>query len=238
MENNIIISQPWGGLGDNLQFSTLPKIFSEMGFNVYISKNNSYRNPEIYDLVWKLNPYVKGEIDLPPNAGECRGYHMFDKNFIKNIELVHGIQHGNNKYPEIYYKPNIIKELSNTLLYDVTSITQNYSDDYVYNNFKNIFDMYPNIEKKKVIFKNIKNRDSPDFGTDVIVVNNIFEYCDMIASCKVFTCLMSGCSTLASALKRDNEYPKIHCFHHTTPDKFNYIYVFDNIDWHFEKIIN
>jgi hypothetical protein len=34
--SKIIISQPWGGLGDNLHFSTLPELFSKKGYEVYI----------------------------------------------------------------------------------------------------------------------------------------------------------------------------------------------------------
>ena len=59
----IIISQPWGGLGDNLQFSTLPELYDKLGYEVYVSNNNKVRNKEIYDLVWGENPYIKGVID-------------------------------------------------------------------------------------------------------------------------------------------------------------------------------
>jgi len=60
MSKKIIISQPWGGLGDNLHYSTLPELFSNKGYDVYISNNNKVRNSEIFDLVWKMNPYIKG----------------------------------------------------------------------------------------------------------------------------------------------------------------------------------
>ena len=46
-----ILYQPWGGLGDNLQFSTLPEMFSKLGYEVYISDKNAYRSVEIFDLV-------------------------------------------------------------------------------------------------------------------------------------------------------------------------------------------
>jgi len=58
MSKKIIISQPWGGLGDNLQYSTLPELFSKKGYDVYISNNNKVRNNEIFDLIWKMNPYI------------------------------------------------------------------------------------------------------------------------------------------------------------------------------------
>ena len=36
MPDPICISQPWGGLGDNLAFSTLPELYSKLGHDVYI----------------------------------------------------------------------------------------------------------------------------------------------------------------------------------------------------------
>jgi hypothetical protein len=42
MENEIIMHQPWGGLGDNLAFSTLPELYHSRGYKVYISNNNAH----------------------------------------------------------------------------------------------------------------------------------------------------------------------------------------------------
>ena len=54
----MIVSQPWGGLGDNLQFSTIPRLCYENGISFGLSLRNQHRNQEIHDLVWKPNPYV------------------------------------------------------------------------------------------------------------------------------------------------------------------------------------
>ena len=51
-----------GGLGDCLQFSTLPEQFSkQQGRDTYVLDESHFRNKEIYDLVWGCNPYIKGE---------------------------------------------------------------------------------------------------------------------------------------------------------------------------------
>lgn len=51
--DKIIIYQPWGGLGDNLQYSTLPELFNEKGIKCYIHVDNSTRNDnEVYDIIW------------------------------------------------------------------------------------------------------------------------------------------------------------------------------------------
>ena len=67
----VYFGQPWGGLGDNLQFTTLPKLFSEKGVDFFISQYNTYRNPEIYEFCWAKNPYVKGIVSNVANVGAC-----------------------------------------------------------------------------------------------------------------------------------------------------------------------
>ena len=43
-----ILAQPWGGLGDNLQFSTLPEKFSEKNIEVFISdKKECISSPQL-----------------------------------------------------------------------------------------------------------------------------------------------------------------------------------------------
>jgi len=227
--NKIIISQPWGGLGDNLQFSTLPKLYSELGYEVYISKGNVCRNPEIYDLVWKLNPYIKGEIDEPPNAGECIPLQFVTEQYITNIERSHDLSNGTEIYPIIYYSPKKLDSLENTIIYDITSISSIYSDEYIHRSFTKIFEKYPNHDRKKVVFKYISNRETPDFNTNIIEINSIYDYCDILYSCKVYVSLLSGGSVLASAIKQHNATPEIHCFHYY---KCN-IFTFNNATYHF-----
>jgi len=209
----IVISQPWGGLGDNLQFTTLPELYSKLGYKVYISSKNAYRNPEIYDLVWKLNPFISGVSDLPPNAGECRGYRIRTMNYMKNLELAHGLTDGCSEYPIIYYKPNLIPDLSNALIYDVTSISTNPSDESIRASFNSVFVKYPELNIKKITFANIKNRYSGYFNHEKHVINSIFDLCDAIYSCKVFLVLHSGAAVLASAIKQDNATPELYVFH-------------------------
>ena len=51
-----------GGLGDALQFSTLPEEFSkQQDRKTYIVADAPFRNEGIYDLVWDKNPYVLGK---------------------------------------------------------------------------------------------------------------------------------------------------------------------------------
>jgi len=236
MSKDIIIYQPWGGLGDNLQFTTLPELYTNEGYNVYISNQNVYRNPEIYDLVWKLHPFIKGVSNLTPNAGSCKEFTVFDNNNgMKNMELTHGLSNGTAKYPKIYYEPKYIHELEDSIIYDITSIASSYTDEFIKSRFESVFKKYPNLKRKLVKFKNINNRPSPDFGDDIIEVNSIFEYCDIINSSNVFVSLLSGCSALASAIKQDKPLPEIFTFHHTSYNK-TFIFNFLNINFNCDPI--
>jgi hypothetical protein len=210
MPDSICISQPWGGLGDNLAFSTLPELYSKLGYDVYISSSNAVRNSEIFDLVWGLNPFIKGKSDMPPNAGECKGYRTVTENCTQNMELCHNITEGYRKYPKIYYTPKLIPDLSNTILYDLMSINKVLDNTTYFNSFTRIFNMYPTLDVKKIHYTQITNRNLPDFQKESYTINTIYDLCDAIYSCKVFVCSFSGQSVLASAIKEDNEFPKLY----------------------------
>lgn len=231
--NMIIISQPWGGLGDNLQFSTLPRLYSEKGCDVYISSDNVYRNPQIADITWKINPYIKGISDLPINTGACKGVFWINNEYIKSIEYAHGFREGLNKYPVLYYTPKKIEALANTVIYDMNASSNAYSDFFILSSFIKIFNHYPACEKKKIIPTSLENvRTTPSFSTETIEVHNLFDYCDIIYSCKALVCLHTGAAVLASAVKRDNLTPDIHSIHNQEkrdPEGF----LFDNVTYYF-----
>ena len=127
----VIIHQPWGGLGDNLQYSTLPELFSRKGFDVYISVNNKVRNQEIFDLVWGQNPYVKGISVDSPNAGECKNWNWPSEEqneySMHRIEMSHGFEK-TNFFPKIYYVPQNVPTMAyeyGFVLQKITTLMQN-----------------------------------------------------------------------------------------------------------------
>ena len=113
----------------------------------------------------------------------------------------------------IYYKPQFLPELADCLVYDVTSISRTPSDEDIKNSFQHIFAQHPDITIKKLQYAQIKNRETPYFYHDTYTVQSIFHMCDIIYSCKIFLCLFSGASVLASAIKQDTDRPHIHVFH-------------------------
>ena len=229
LDKVIVISQPWGGLGDNLQFSTLPKLYSDLGYEVFISYSNICRNDEMYDLIWKKNPYIKGITRLPPNAGACKGLNYYTEEAFKNVELTHGLTLGTCKYPQVYYTPNKIPELNETIIVDLTSISSSYTDSFINELINIINTQFPNMPKKQLRFKKIENTSR--IVWDILDVQSIYHYSDIIASCNTFICLHSGGAVLGSALKQDNTSPNIVCFHHTRPSRKGLMYYFDNISY-------
>jgi hypothetical protein len=130
-DEKIIIFQDWGGLGDNLQFSTLPEMFAKKrGENcVWISNRNAYRYEGIKQLVWDCNPYVAGYTDEQPNAGVAGGHAYQDvcnKNHIKGVEKIHGLEPTNN-YPKIYYRFDeaLRAKFADKIFIDITASNQN-----------------------------------------------------------------------------------------------------------------
>lgn len=210
----IILFQPWGGLGDNLQFSTIPEMAKRQGYTVYISSKNAYRNEEICELVWKNNPYIDGFSDEQPNAGSTDGITedgisckvdqaraiLGVASFVYCYEYLHGFK-PEHKNPKIYYKPNTIKEVADKTLFDLGTITlkNDYNIDKLVNFIKiNYKDSNNFLLKHK---NNYEINNSYKIESDkTIEFNNIFEYTDLIYSCKKFVCLWGGANALAAAI--------------------------------------
>lgn len=198
-----ILYQPWGGLGDNLQYSTLAQKFTEQGHDFFISDKNIYRNNEIYELVWKINPYVKGISSDVPNSGSCK-YRIINntKSVIYNQEASHSVP-ATNEIPKIFYNPKYIETLKNTVVVNLGAFSKqpfapDDFSDFLRENFKN----------KKILITKFFNKvdytkQKIDFTNDgFIEIDSIFSYCDIIHSCFHFICSYSGQSVLASALNK------------------------------------
>jgi len=54
----------YGGLGDHLAFSTLPEVCDKNGYDFYLSDKTKFRDNEIFQLIYNINPFFKGVIDM------------------------------------------------------------------------------------------------------------------------------------------------------------------------------
>ena len=237
--DDVILSAYHGGLGDNLQFSTLPEEFhKQQGRDTYIWSQASFRNSEIYDLVWGHNPYVKGIKDGTWTAGDTPeiGHKTIISDCIMNWEALHGLE-PTNKYPKIYYEPKKIHGFDNILLVDLSSISITYDS-------KEILDLYDTIKKlhKDMMFFGVeftnKIKDATIIEPDVdntILIEDIFTYVDLMYSSFGFVSLHSGQNHLASTIKNQyNKDLKVYCLMDDVEyvrQKKKGIFVFDNVTY-------
>ena len=246
--SHICIASYFGGLGDSLQFSTLPELFSKAGKDVYVWDQAYFRNPEVKELVWGTNPYVKGTASGEWNAGDLPLLHKpVHENCISNWEILHGCE-PTNVYPKIYYKAKVDEKYRDVVLVDFSSITVNYDKSQLAKAFKEVKEkQFPGKAVVQVNFKKIINeKGAPkgrsndgnfnfyDMCDDKIDITSIFQYCDLMGSCHGLISTYSGASPLSSAMKRQNEELKSFCIipkERYENDKRNSIFIFDNINY-------
>lgn len=245
--SDVFIGAWHGGLGDSLQFSTLPEEFyKQQGRKTYLWSEAKFRNDDIKKLVWGFNPYVdRGSCGSTPREGDWNAgdipqieYSNVAGTCIANWEKLHGLK-PTNKYPKIYYKPKGLVGYYDTFLVDFTSISINYPVDKLLNKLNEIRETYPDKRFLEVTFSQNLNNEGKhnkyDMNLEKLVVNNIFEYCDYISASYGLVALSSGASHLSSALMEYHPTLKSICImeeswynHHV--DRGN-LFIFDNIDY-------
>jgi len=193
----LILEIKYGGLGDHLFYSHIPRIARGNGYKkVYISNASDFRSAAYKKLVWEMNPYVDGFCDE-------RGYYpIFDKldgetNLLDRIMFEQGLDDGErNHEPEVYYKPKIREELTDKNIFDPNylsnagKIDSEKIEKYLENNNIQI-DYQMKLRDNSIPLKRF---------TKTLETNSIEEFCDVIASCGRMFCLTTGTATLAAGL--------------------------------------
>ena len=240
--SDVILGAWHGGLGDNIQFSTLPEEFyKQQGRETYLKDGSSFRNEGIYELIWKHNPYIKGIKEGEWNAGDIPEieYSNVAGTCIANWEKLHGLQ-PTNKYPKIYYKPKVSLEYSGVYLVDFTCISIDYDMGKLINKLKQLQSEYSDMKFVEVTFSEDLSGDDGkynqyDMNLEKLVINNIFDYYDIICSCSGLVALSSGASHMSSAAKEHNKSLNSICI--MEESWYNYhvnkgnLFIFDNIDY-------
>ena len=239
--SDVILGAWHGGLGDSLQFSTLPEEFyKQQGRETYIWQDAPFRNQEIYDLVWGKNPYVKGKKQGERNAGDLTEYTNRDKtgDWIRDWESVHGLK-PTNSLPKIYYEPEKVEGFEDTILVDFTSISIDHSSSKILDRLEEIKREYSDKRFLEVTFSKSLSPDKfNSYGTNcenVVEIDDIFSYCDVIASSFGLVALSSGASHLSSALKEYSPNLTSIClmekeWYNRHVNKGN-MFIFNNIDY-------
>lgn len=205
MKQDIVIYQPWGGLGDNLAHTVLPEHCDKNGVKCYLSKQNAYRNGGLKDFIWGRNKYLNGEVDSTDMKWLDDIIHVekIGMNHIEAVQVNKGfdpIFH----YPKIYYTPNKIENFANKTLLDLSAYSSIrwYNPEVVKKILYN-FDLDDNT--LIVTHSNLTYECVYDLSKrfDTVDVTNLIRYSDILASCKRFLTFHSGQATLASTIKND-----------------------------------
>jgi hypothetical protein len=208
----------YGGLGDNLAYSSLPELYAEKGIDCYISSFNPYRNPGIKKFIWDTNPYIKGE--KPLDRDDCVGHSYTGMAYTakinsttKNIEYLHGFE-PQHEYPKLYIDYSS-HELNGAVIVDITSITlaheyanvplkdmitNHLTANYTYSDDDIVFLSFPHIN-----FNITDNR----FRT--YEVKDLFDYANILYGCKHYVSTHSGGNYLACTIKNEKLDFKLDC---------------------------
>jgi dTDP-4-dehydrorhamnose reductase len=220
----IIVSQQWGGLGDNLAFSTLPELYSRFGYDVYLSSDNKTHNKEIHDLVWGHNPYIKGicdDLDGVVVGGETYFlWPSYEHNlyWIERIEKGHGFSGQFNYYPKIYYQPTKHEKYEKYIIIDITGVSQTSEQKYkqLQQNIRKYIHETNQCQTNIhcICFPYLQKEENKQYFPEyqVIHISTIYEYCDLLYSCNCLLTHNSGSHNLASAIRQNNPTPEIICW--------------------------
>jgi len=209
----VLLHAPVGGLGDVLLYSTLPELYAKAGHEVFLTTATSCRNPEVHELVYGKNPYIAGVSDEGDiQAGSCHAKAFFrhcrlTNNPIGLVERLHGFEPENDR-PKIYYTPKRLSEWQDTMFVDPRSISQGFPANVV---DRWIDRMRYAMDPKPVIFVAQSQYSGPHGGGSLLTsprhaVNSIYDYIDIIFSCKYFFVVESGGHMLAGAIRRHGIY--------------------------------
>lgn len=218
-----------GGLGDNLAYSILPRLYKYYGARkVFISSCTNVgepfvRNSEIKELLWDLNPYLDGVTDEAPNVGEMGWppveYFRAAKATaapVDTVSLVHRLPVRTDKgsrifpaKPDVFYKPRYRGDFGDKVICDPRSISQGFSTE-IFHEFASFVARWYQIDLDDMVV--IESENAGPHGRDAFPSNpkyaiaNIFEYSDIIASAKACLVTESGGQSLAAAFRERNTY--------------------------------
>jgi hypothetical protein len=240
----VLTAGPLLGLGDTAIYSTLPERFSKLGYDVYLDKDTRSSNPEIYELFWQKNPYIKGLTDKKPNAGYPRQglfYEIANRlpgyRSIEAMERAHALPPPYGMAPKVYYEPKPFHvKLDNIILVDFSAVSSKIGQRGLAECMKMMSGKFKNPHYLQVLHQKHIVLNSPIVVGSQHHVASIYEYLDMLASCRGWIGSEAGGQSLASAIRGEHSVydesinPEIVCT--ITPQTFNSRgYTYANVDY-------
>ncbi len=194
----LILEIKYGGLGDHLFYSHIPRIAKETGkyAKVYVSELSDFRNPEYREFIWGTNPFVDGFANRP-------GQHVIPVaedaglNFLDRLMLGFGLDDGQRFHePELYIQPPLRSELAEVSIYDPNYISN--AGRFGRRDLEEVIrQQFIHIDRQMA--PRNKSRMLSEIPTNV-TAKDLNEFCSIIVSCKDLYCLTTGTATLAAAL--------------------------------------
>jgi hypothetical protein len=196
----LIIQRKYGGLGDHLFYSHIPRIAKGTGAyrKVYISNLSEFRHPDYKRLIWEKNPYIDGFTDEKGIEGDILLEERPDRNFLDMIMLGLGLDDGRRFHgPELYFSPKYKKELADKSVYDPNYISRA-------GNFGVNLEKWLKHKGIKIDYQmSLRDKNNPIKSyANILQSKDLDDFCSIIVSCKKLYCLTSGTATLAAALKK------------------------------------
>ncbi len=196
----IVVDLEFGGIGDCLAYSTLPKLLNEKyNINFYLSRRsiNVFRNIDNFKLCFEMNPYFKGFSDdrevftMKSFESEKTLWTFFSdkdcESVIERLERQFDVK--GSGLPTIYYKPRKMEEYYNIILIDKNYISgKKFGWVYRHNAFENEAEKYLKMDDI-IEYVDTKRQD-------------LFRYIDMIYSCKYFVTTFSGGASIAACFDK------------------------------------
>lgn len=201
----LTIHVEYGGLGDNLFLSHIPRIAKESGKfdKIYLAKRTQFRSQDIYKMIWEMNPFLDGVIEdegisvvLPKEAWTAIQHK--EGNILDFMLIELGLDDGERFHePELYYKPQCNEILQSKVIYDPNYVTNagdsvypGMVDRYFHENGIGI-DYMLRPRGKYVTLHSLKEQ---------YTTKSLFDFCDALHSAKDVYCYATGTATLCAAI--------------------------------------
>jgi hypothetical protein len=206
-EGRLVIQVPYGGLGDHLVYSALPELlWKQKNIKVFISTESIYRNKQIWDFVWGLNPFVK--------MTDEKGWFIHQPlDIIRqcttiNQYLIQLFNLDGDDAPKLYYQPAAIPELAGQAIVDCSCGPSGKANGYFDPEFYEAYLSY--LEKNVPTFvlltyqnmtinNQLQNKIVERFAPRVYSIHSPQELSDALFSASRRYLLYSGSASVAAA---------------------------------------
>ena len=217
-----ILNVEYGGLGDHLFFSPVPRLLKDKygdDCRVYLSSQSNFRNWQTYEFVWSQNPYLDGLADPQSHNFKKLETDKKSRQVMESILRRYSLKVATEPEPEIYHK---ISKYDNSPGFIVDL---NYSS-YVGLLDSDIVNLALKLDEKFIFLNPNKLIRSIIPSQRYFYTNSLHEYASVIKSSNQFYCLTSGGATLARALNvAANVYATYNYPEYFTHRGNNYIFL-------------